>query len=142
MGKLQILMQRNPKARALSLISLPLAWLLIIYIGSLFALFITSIWKIDTFTSKVIREFTLQNFIDVFTDRAYFNVTIRTLVVAISVTLICALIAIPMAFFHGASCTAQISPCLNRTRPDPTLGILFGKNLRLAHHVLPRYRFP
>jgi len=105
-------MQRSPKARAASLISLPLAWLLIIYIGSLFALFITSIWKIDTFTSEVIREFTLQNFIDVVTDRAYFNVTIRTLIVAISVTLICALIAIPMAFFMARIARPKSRPVL------------------------------
>ena len=89
---IQNFLHRNVRARIASLLALPLAWLLVIYIGSLLALFITSIWKIDTFTSKVIREFTLQNFIDVFTDRAYFNVTIRTLIVAISVTLICALI--------------------------------------------------
>ncbi len=139
MSRLQNLMQRSPKARAASLISLPLAWLLIIYIGSLFALFITSIWKIDTFTSKVIREFTLQNFIDVFTDRAYFNVTIRTLVVAVSVTLICALIAIPMAFFMARiarpkSCLVLIGEWFLHHS-----GLLFGKDLCLANNVLPRY---
>ena len=91
-------LHRNVRARIASLLALPLFWLVVLYIGSLAALFITSIWKIDTFTSKVVREFTLQNFIDVFTDKAYFNVTIRTLFVAICVTLICAVIAIPMAF--------------------------------------------
>jgi putative spermidine/putrescine transport system permease protein len=112
MNKIQAAMQRSPKSRAAALISLPLAWLLIIYIGSLLALFITSIWKIDTFTSKVVREFTLQNFIDVFTDRAYFNVTIRTLIVAISVTLICAAIAIPMAFFMARIARPRSRPVL------------------------------
>jgi putative spermidine/putrescine transport system permease protein len=58
-------LHRNVRARIASLLALPLFWLVIIYIGSLAALFITSIWKIDTFTSKVVREFTLQNFIDV-----------------------------------------------------------------------------
>lgn len=112
MTKIQGLMQRNPKARAMTLIAFPLAWLLIIYIGSLFALFITSIWRIDTFTSKVLREFTLQNFIDVLTDRAYFNVTIRTLLVATSVTLISALIAIPMAFFMARIARPKSRPIL------------------------------
>ena len=99
MSSVKEILNRKPTLRAASLLSLPLLWLGVIYIGSLFALFITSIWKIDTFTSKIIREFTLENFIDVFTDRAYFNVTIRTLFVAICVTIICAVIAIPMAFF-------------------------------------------
>jgi putative spermidine/putrescine transport system permease protein len=99
MSSVKEILNRKPTLRAASLLSLPLLWLGVIYIGSLFALFITSIWKIDTFTSKIIREFTLENFIDVFTDRAYFNVTIRTLFVAICVTILCAVIAIPMAFF-------------------------------------------
>ena len=99
MSSVKEILNRKPTLRAASLLSLPLLWLGVIYIGSLFALFITSIWKIDTFTSKIIREFTLENFIDVFTDRAYFNVTIRTLFVSICVTIICAVIAIPMAFF-------------------------------------------
>jgi putative spermidine/putrescine transport system permease protein len=81
-------LHRNVRGRIATLLALPLFWLVVLYIGSLAALFITSIWKIDTFTSKVVREFTLQNFIDVFTDKAYFNVTIRTLFVAICVTLI------------------------------------------------------
>ena len=107
---LRTLLNRKPGARATTLLALPLFWLIVIYIGSLIALFITSIWQIDTFTSKIVRQFTFQNFIDVFTDRAYFNVTIRTLFVAICVTVICAVIAIPMAFF-----IARIAK--NRSRP-------------------------
>ena len=106
------MLNRKPTLRAASLLSLPLLWLGVIYIGSLFALFITSIWKIDTFTSKIIREFTLENFIDVFTDRAYFNVTIRTLFVAICVTVICAVIAIPMAFFIARIAREKSRPVL------------------------------
>ena len=105
-------LHRNVRARVATLLALPLFWLVIIYIGSLAALFITSIWKIDSFTSKVVREFTLQNFIDVFTDKAYFNVTIRTLFVAICVTLICAVIAIPMAFFMARIARAKSRPVL------------------------------
>ncbi len=107
---LRTLLNRKSGARAATLLALPLFWLIVIYIGSLIALFITSIWQIDTFTSKIVRQFTFQNFIDVFTDRAYFNVTIRTLFVAICVTVICAVIAIPMAFF-----IARIAK--NRSRP-------------------------
>ena len=105
-------LHRNVGARISTLLALPLFWLVVLYIGSLAALFITSIWKIDTFTSKVVREFTLQNFIDVFSDRAYFNVTIRTLFVAICVTLICAVIAIPMAFFMARIARPKSRPVL------------------------------
>lgn len=100
------------KARIAALLSLPIAWLGVLYIGSLAALFITSIWKIDTFTSKVVREFTLSNFIDVLTDKAYFNVTIRTVGVAIAVTIICAVLAIPMAFFIARVAKPKSRPVL------------------------------
>jgi putative spermidine/putrescine transport system permease protein len=100
------------KARIAALLSLPIAWLGVLYIGSLAALFITSIWKIDTFTSKVVREFTLSNFIDVLTDKAYFNVTMRTVGVAISVTIICAVLAIPMAFFIARVAKPKSRPVL------------------------------
>lgn len=100
------------KARIAALLSLPIAWLGVLYIGSLAALFITSIWKIDTFTSKVVREFTLSNFIDILTDKAYFNVTIRTVGVAIAVTIICAVLAIPMAFFIARVAKPKSRPVL------------------------------
>jgi putative spermidine/putrescine transport system permease protein len=100
------------KARIASLLSLPIAWLGVLYIGSLAALFITSIWKIDTFTSKVVREFTFSNFIDILTDKAYFNVTIRTVGVAIAVTIICAVLAIPMAFFIARVAKPKSRPVL------------------------------
>jgi len=108
----QHFLNRHVKTRAALLLSLPLGWMIVIYLGALFALFLTSIWKIDTFTSDVIREFTLENFTDVFTDRAYFNVTIRTLMVAISVTLICAVIAIPMAFYMARIAKPSNRPIL------------------------------
>ena len=100
------------KARIAALLSLPIAWLGVLYIGSLAALFITSIWKIDTFTSKVVREFTLSNFIDILTDKAYFNVTMRTVGVAIAVTIICAVLAIPMAFFIARVAKPKSRPVL------------------------------
>ena len=112
MSSIKSLLNRRAGFRAATLLTLPLLWLVVIYIGSLFALFITSVWKIDTFTSKIIRQFTLENFIDVFTDRAYFNVTIRTLFVAICVTVICAVIAIPMAFFIARIAKEKSRPVL------------------------------
>ena len=79
MSSVKEILNRKPTLRAASLLSLPLLWLGVIYIGSLFALFITSIWKIDTFTSKIIREFTLENFIDVFTRDIYRFIIIDSL---------------------------------------------------------------
>ena len=89
-----------------------MTWMFVIYLGSLAALFITSIWTVDDFTNKVIRTFTLENFIEILSDRAYLNVTIRTLFIALSVTLLCALIAIPMSFFMARVVSSRFRPVL------------------------------
>jgi putative spermidine/putrescine transport system permease protein len=92
-------MHKKPRLRLASLLAAPLLWLVVAYLGALGALFITAFWTIDSFTGNVIQQFNLGNFHDVFTDVAYRNVVLRTLGVAVLVTLICAIFAIPMAFY-------------------------------------------
>lgn len=92
-------MHKRPRFRLAALLAAPGLWLIVAYLGALGALFITAFFTIDTFTGNVIRKFNLGNFHDVLTDPAYRNVMLRTLGIAISVTIICAIFAIPMAFF-------------------------------------------
>ena len=87
----------HPRGKLLALLSAPLAWLALAYIGSLTALLITAFYKTDPFTTQIVKEFTLQNFSDLF-DPAYRTVAIRTILVAATVTVIDFLIAMPMAF--------------------------------------------
>jgi putative spermidine/putrescine transport system permease protein len=112
LAKVQQYLHKNIKARITALLLLPMTWLVVIYLGSLAALFITSIWTVDDFTNKVIRTFTLENFIEILSDRAYLNVTIRTLLIAASVTILCALIAIPMSFFMARVVSPKLRPVL------------------------------
>jgi putative spermidine/putrescine transport system permease protein len=92
-------MHKNTRLRLASLLAAPLLWLVVAYLGALGALFLTAFWTIDSFTGNVIQQFNLGNFQDVLTDIAYRNVVLRTLGVAILVTIICAIFAIPMAFY-------------------------------------------
>ena len=92
-------MHKKPRLRLASLLAAPLLWLVVAYLGALGALFITAFWTIDSFTGNVIQQFNLGNFKDVLTDVAYRNVVLRTLGVAVLVTFICAIFAIPMAFY-------------------------------------------
>ncbi len=111
-NKTQQYLHQNVKARIVSLLLLPMTWLVVIYLGSLATLFITSIWTVDDFTNKVIRTFTLQNFIEIASDKAYLNVTIRTLLIAISVTIVCVIIAVPMSFFMARIVSPKYRPVL------------------------------
>jgi putative spermidine/putrescine transport system permease protein len=92
-------MHRHNKFRLAALLAAPTSWLVIAYLGAISALLITSFFTINTFTGDVIQTFNLGNFKDLLSDSAYRNVAFRTLFVAILVTLLCAILALPMAFF-------------------------------------------
>ena len=100
-------MHQRPKIRLLALLTAPGLWLVVAYLGALGALLITAFFTIDTFTGDTIAQFNLGNFQDMITDPAYRNVMLRTLGIAVSVTLICGVIAIPMAFFMAKVATAR-----------------------------------
>nr|WP_116045074.1 ABC transporter permease [Amycolatopsis palatopharyngis] len=92
-------LRRKPRLRLGLLLSAPMFWLGLAYLGALAALFVTAFWRTNTFTGQVVREWTLDNFVTLFTNEVYRTITIRTLGIAALVTVICAVIAFPMAFY-------------------------------------------
>ena len=92
-------LHKRPTTRLVALLALPMTWLVGVYIISLFLLLITAFWFIDPFTSKVIPGFTLENFVNIFTVPAYFATSMRTLGIAIAVTVVCIAFAIPLGIF-------------------------------------------
>lgn len=88
----------HPNLLLALLFSLPLLYMLIVYIGSLFGLLINSFFRLDEFSGKVVREFTLKNYLDLFkpTNR---DIVLRTLGMAIAVTLADAALAFPLAYY-------------------------------------------
>lgn len=93
------LLHRHRWLRLTGLLALPLTWLVGLYIVSLALLLVTAFWFIDPFTSKVIPGFTWQNFVLVFSEPAYITTSLRTLGVALAVTALSALFAIPLGIF-------------------------------------------
>jgi len=82
-----------------ALLGPPLIWFGVIYLGSLFALLANSFFALDEFSGVVDRtRFTLQNFREM-TDPANVDVVLRTVAMAVSVTLACGLIAFPIAYY-------------------------------------------
>ncbi len=74
-------------------------WLGVAYLGALGALFLTSLWGQNAFTGEVERVWTLDNFRTLFTEDVYRTITLRTLGVAALVTVIDAMLALPIALF-------------------------------------------
>ena len=76
----------------------PLIWLGLIYAGSLLMLLSNSFFGLDEFSGQIRHEFTWQNFIDLARPENR-DVILRTVVMSLLVTLACALLAFPIAYY-------------------------------------------
>ena len=81
------------------LLTPPLAWLVVAYLGSLAVLLVSAFWSTNSFTGAVVHTFTLDNVARVMTDELFRTAAVRTLSVALAVTVICAALAMPLAFY-------------------------------------------
>ncbi len=80
------------------LLAAPMAWLVVAYLGALAAIFATAFFTVDSFTNEVIPGFSLDNFRAVLTG-TYAGIIGRTLLIAVVVTLLCIVLAVPFAVF-------------------------------------------
>lgn len=90
---------RRPMLGRWLLLALPLGWLGVVYLGSLAVLFLNAFWRLDPFTGQVVRELTLDNFVRLATTEVFRTITLRTLGIAALVTIACAVIAFPIAYY-------------------------------------------
>jgi putative spermidine/putrescine transport system permease protein len=93
------ILHRHPVLRLLLLLLAPMAVLVVIYLGSLAVLLLSAFWTTDVFTGAVVKDLTFDNFRELVTTGVYRTVTLRTIGVAAAVTVICAVLAFPMALF-------------------------------------------
>ena len=94
-----VFLSSHPRARLWLLLSAPLTWLVVVYIVALVALLITAFWKVDSFTGEIQIDWTFDNIVTVMTGSLYHVVTLRTLGVALAVTIIDIALALPIAFY-------------------------------------------
>jgi putative spermidine/putrescine transport system permease protein len=90
---------RHPRARLGALLAGPVGWLVIGYIGSLAVMLVAAFWQLDPFTQEIEHEWTLDNFKTLFTEPVYRTITLRTVGMAAAVTVGCAVLAFPIAYY-------------------------------------------
>jgi putative spermidine/putrescine transport system permease protein len=91
---------QRPWLRAVGLLALPLAAFLVVYVGSLGVLFVSSLWTSSSLTSTIEHTWTLTNYRTIFSRAGpYLHIAAFTLEMAAVVTLTCAVLAFPLAFF-------------------------------------------
>ena len=96
--RLTALFWRRPRVLLALLLVPPLLWLGVVYRGSLFALLLQSFYSIDEFSGVVKEEFTLKTYAELFRAQNL-DIILRTLLMSALVTLVCAVIAFPIAYF-------------------------------------------
>ena len=74
-------------------------WIGLAYFGSLFILLLNAFWVQDSFSGRVTPNFTLDSFERLFTVEVYRTVAVRTVVMAVAVTLTDVLLAFPIAYY-------------------------------------------
>ena len=97
LGQLSDTFWRKPKVLLFLMLTPPLLWLGVIYLGSLFALLLQSFFSIDDFSGLINYDFTLDTYRQLLIP-SNFDIILRTVVMAALVTLASAAIAFPIAY--------------------------------------------
>jgi putative spermidine/putrescine transport system permease protein len=90
---------RHRVAAVGALLALPLAWLVVAYLGSLVVLFVAALWRLDPFTAEVVHDYSFDNFRLLWESDVYRRIAFRTIGIAAAVTVTDALLALPIAFY-------------------------------------------
>jgi putative spermidine/putrescine transport system permease protein len=96
--RLSDVLVRHPRLLLVLLLAPPLLWIGVVYVGSLLALLAQSFFSIDEFTGLINRHFTLKTYAELL-QGANLDIIIRTVLMAAAVTVTCAAIAFPIAYY-------------------------------------------
>ena len=89
----------RPRLQLGLLLSGPLGWLGLAYLGSLAVLFAAAFWHLDAFSGEVVKGFSFENFQTLWDSDVYRKIATRTIAIAAAVTVTDILIAFPIAFY-------------------------------------------
>jgi putative spermidine/putrescine transport system permease protein len=96
--RLSSFFHRHERVRLGTLLAAPLAWLVVVYLGSLALLLMAAFWDTEPFTNDVVRDWNLDSFRQLFEQDVYRDVAWRTIRMASLVTVACAVLAFPIAY--------------------------------------------
>ena len=107
--RLSAALYRRPRAVLAALLAPPVGWLVVIYLGSLAILLLSSLWRLDRLTLQIVREPGLQNFQELLDPaKPYIGITLHTVRIAAIVTVVDALLAFPLAFYMARVASPRV----------------------------------
>ena len=98
-GLRKLSLHGRPRLQLGLLLSGPIGWLGLAYLGSLVVLFAAAFWHLDTFSGEVVRGFSFENFQTLWESDVYRTIAGRTIAIAFAVTITDIVIAFPIAFY-------------------------------------------
>jgi putative spermidine/putrescine transport system permease protein len=104
--RLADLFHGRPRLQVGTLLAGPVGWLVIGYLGSLAAMLIASFWTVGELTG-VQQTFSTENFKIIVEDEVYRDVALRSIKIASLVTVTCAFLAFPIAFYMAKIASAR-----------------------------------
>ncbi|MEX0673561.1 MAG: ABC transporter permease [Gaiellaceae bacterium] len=102
----------HPKAALGFLLSGPIGWLVVAYLGSLAVLFVAALWRLDPFTAEIVHDYSFRNFQLLWESDVYRTIALRTIGIAVAVTLTDALLALPIAFYMAKVASPRVRALL------------------------------
>jgi putative spermidine/putrescine transport system permease protein len=95
-----------------TLLSGPIGWLVIGYLGSLAILLIASFWSVNAVSGELNKGFTLDNYKELFEQSVYKDVALRTVGIAAAATLTDVILAFPIAFYMAKVASPRVKGIL------------------------------
>src|SRR5256885_1183676 len=103
-----IVLHRYPGARLALLLGPVLIWMLVIFLGSLGLLLITSFWRQDSVTGAIVQNWSLTNYQFLVQVDVYRTIAIRTVGIALAVTVTDIVLAIPIAYYAARIASPRV----------------------------------
>lgn len=98
LNRISTYLYQRPKLILALLLGPPMLYMLVVYLGSLFALLINSFFYLEEFTGLVVRQFTLRTYLKLF-EATNLGIFWRTVSMAMAVTIADIIIAFPLAYY-------------------------------------------
>lgn len=97
--RISVLFWRRPAVLGTVMAAPPILWLGIVYLFALLALFLSAFWRVDSLTGAIRHDWTLDNFRQLIDNPVYTKIALRTIGMAVVVTITDAVLALPLAYF-------------------------------------------
>jgi len=99
----------HPRAQLRLLLTGPVGWMGLAYFGSLFILLLSAFWAKDAFTGLVVPfDWSLAAFEELFSNEVYRTIALRTVGIAVLVTLTDVVLAFPIAYYMARMASARM----------------------------------